>query len=86
MKLRDIAENFLMNKMRSEMQCDPDIVKPYYNAGSPLYNPYASVTSGTGSGFMTPGTMPIGTPDNIPNKPRHRQFFGFQARPGTITL
>jgi hypothetical protein len=78
-KLRQISEDFIGQKLRELLKSNAYFQKPSLHQ-TPLYD----ARSGHDSGAIATGMrlQPMG----IPHKPRHRNILGFEKRPGTIRL
>ena len=79
MKLRQISENFLIHKLREQMQSSGYFNRPMLHSDA-LYQ--ASSGHDSGSRINNGSTMTTGVPKN----PRHRKYLSIANRPGTIRL
>lgn len=79
MKLRQISENFIMQKLRDQLQSSGYFNRPVVQTDQP-YMP----SSGHDSGSRAQGA--VSQPTGVPTKPRHRRYFGMERRLGTIRL
>lgn len=79
MKLRQISENFLIHKLRDQLQSSGYFNRPIIQTDKPY-----EANSGHSSDSAVAGStyMPTGVPTN----PRHRRFLGLANRPNTIRL
>ena len=80
MKLNQITEGFLFQKLRDQLMSSGYFNRPILHAGGPDYQP----SSGFDSGSRTSGNTSYAV--GVPHKPRHRQFLGMTSRPGSIRI
>lgn len=80
MKLRQISENFVGQKLREMLKG----TGPYFERPGLQMQPLYDASSGHDSGARSTGgtLMPVG----VPHKKRHRNALGFERRPGAIRL
>lgn len=79
MKLRQISENFLIHKLRDQMQSSGYFNRPMLHSDQPY-----QASSGHDAGSRTSGNTSMAT--GVPRNPRHRRFLGIANRSGTIRL
>lgn len=79
MKLRQISENFIMQKLRDQLQSSGYFNRPIVRTDQPFMP-----TSGHDSGSRIAGA--ISQPTGVPIKPRHRRYLGMEKRLGAIRL
>jgi hypothetical protein len=79
MKLRQIYENYIGNKLREQLQSSGYFGRPGLHSDKPY-----EASSGHDSGSRISGYSNLTT--GVPRKIRHRKFLGLSNRPGSITL
>lgn len=79
MKLTEIAEGFLSNKLREAYKNSDSFERPFVQS-NPLFSP----SSGHDAGSRSTGSTSSST--GIPANMRQRKFFGLSNRPGSIVL
>ena len=80
MKLNQISEGFLLQKIRDQLMSSGYFNRPTLQTGSPEYQASSGFDSGSRASGDT--SYSVGTP----YKPRLRQFLGMTSRPGSIRL
>jgi hypothetical protein len=81
MKLKEITENYMSQKMRDAIISS----KALHDRALPVaYDAPYEPTSGHTAIDAAANT--VSQASGVPAKPRHRRFFGMETRPGTIRL